>query len=86
MKPKALGKNQSHWLQTVADWRGKTWYHGCGVIWENRSSSIQLCESLVARGLMERVDDRPTYRVTKAGIKVVKTLSPANPPPSRKKT
>lgn len=62
-----LGRNVALWLDAMRS-HGGYWYPGCGYIWDNRSSSIRLCESLVRAGLAERLEDRdgfasPRYRL-----------------------
>lgn len=80
MSNRKLGKTQISWLKCcIRDGASGVWFPGCGHYWKNRSTSINLCESLVRRGLMEKIDDRPTYRVTKAGRESVENLRKGQP-------
>ena len=67
-----LGKDQLSWLRSIEDHRSQQWYPNCGFYWDCRSRTVALCESLVRRGLLRKVDDRPTYEITPAGKKVAK--------------
>jgi DNA-binding PadR family transcriptional regulator len=75
-----LGENQRYALRCLAEHNAGTWYPGAGWIWDNRSTTVRLLDSLVRRELatkeMRRYErtpgEYPFYRITEAGRAVVK--------------
>ena len=70
MRP--LGKNQKYWLWTIATHPRGKWFPHCGFYWGSFGQSEKMCESLVRRGLLRKVDDRPTYEITPEGREAAK--------------
>jgi hypothetical protein len=64
-KAMELGADQSGVLKSLTEL--KSWYPGCGWIWKNLSITTRVLNSLVRRGLAERV---PTS-FTKCGFKYI---------------
>lgn len=63
-----LGDNQRSVLQALK--RHSTYFHGCGWVWNSRSGTEKILDSLVKRGLVEVVAGQHTdrvWRLTKAG-------------------
>lgn len=65
---KTLGKKQKAILKELQE-KG-SWYPGCGWKWDTFSATVQVLDSLVARGLAERTGGRsPEYRPKFATIR-----------------
>lgn len=71
----AIGHVQRAWLEAmVRHGNGCRWRRGCGYLWDTWGRTERLCQSLAARGLVEKVtiDGREWWQVTAAGKKLVK--------------
>jgi diketogulonate reductase-like aldo/keto reductase len=58
---RSLTDNQRFLLKALV--QHKVWYGGCGWIWSNNSTTMRMLDSLVKRGLAEKVgvtEYRPT--------------------------
>lgn len=61
-----LGAHQKDMLDCMRD--HKKWYPGCGWLWTTPSRTIQLLDSLVRRGLVNRAAGKhPYYVLSEAG-------------------
>lgn len=77
-----LGRNQKHWLQAIQNHGGR-WFRGAGFYFRGDAYSANLCDTLVRRGLLEKLDGcewtgpsghvwtRTEYRLTEAGAQAL---------------
>jgi hypothetical protein len=73
--PRPLGENQRYALKCLAEHNGGTWYPAAGWVWSNVSTTVRLLDSLVKRGLADKVmkkydrtgEKYPYYTITDAG-------------------
>jgi hypothetical protein len=78
--PRPLGENQRYALKCLAEHNGGTWYPAAGWVWSNVSTTVRLLDSLVKRGLADKVmkkydrtgDTYPYYTITDAGRALVR--------------
>lgn len=66
-RPRPLGEHQQAVLDCLADGRHGAFSAGCGWIYGNYSTTVQILDSLVKRGLVVRIErpiDRPGPRGT----------------------
>lgn len=69
---KALTNNQRAVLKSLVQYHA--WYSGCGWIWSNNSTTMRMLDSLVKRGLAEKVGVTE-YRPTEKGNAYITTFS-----------
>lgn len=71
-----LGQIQKDWLVLMnEDHKGRSWFDGCGFLWDTPSHTEAICVSLARRGLMTSAGkvpgpygDRPSWKLTRAGV------------------
>ncbi|MGL5386667.1 MAG: hypothetical protein ACRDCA_12565 [Serratia sp. (in: enterobacteria)] len=71
-----LGKNQQSCLEWLYSRKG--WFPGCGWIWNGRSGTIRIMESLVKKGVAVKSGSAatPQYTINKKGLEHLKVTNP----------
>jgi hypothetical protein len=63
MNQRPLGKTQQKVLDCLREHR--TYYAGCGWVWDTHRGTVRILDSLVKRGLVTRIDDSRAWSTYK---------------------
>ena len=76
MEKLRIGTTQQSCLESL--YQRKGWYPMCGWIWNNRSVTIRIMETLVKRGLVDKsgTAETPVYTLNDKGREHLKVTSP----------